>query len=107
AFAYHVFQIQQIVVRVLSAEIRRARRRLEGTSRSVIDAAGRHGNDLFLRIAKRGQFAAKDATGIDIDGPIEPFGFGNGSVTIDDHRVSAVVRRPVVANLETELVHLP
>ena len=28
-------------------------------------------------------------------------------MTIDDHRVSAVVRRPVVANLETELVHLP
>ena len=72
--------------------------------RLVVSLLRRHGNEFLLGITQRGQLAAKDAAGVDVDRAIQPFGFGHGRVAVHDHRLAAIFRGPVVAHRQTELV---
>src|SRR5712691_639891 len=69
-----------------------------------VGVASGNRDQFFLRVAQRGQFTTKDAASIDIDGAVEPFGFRHSGMTIDDHRLATVFRRPIVANGQTKLI---
>src|SRR6266481_2361477 len=106
AFAYDVFQIKQVVLSMLGTKIRRRCFWLKWAYRLVISASSGDGHEFFLRIAKRGELAAKDTASVDVDGAIEPFGFGNRSVTVNNHSLTAVIGSPVVSDLQTKLINL-
>src|SRR5437762_654016 len=70
----------------------------------VIGPQCRNGNQLALWIAECGQFAAEDASRIDIDCSIQPFWFRHRCVSIDDHPLPAILSGPVVTNWQTIFV---
>ena len=50
--------------------------------------------------------ATEDAAGIDVDGVVEPERLGHRRVSVDDESLAAIVRRPVVADRQAELIRL-
>ncbi len=65
-----------------------------------------HRDQLPLRVPERGEAAAEDAAGVDVDGAVQPLGLGDGRVAVDDHRVPPIFGGPVVADGKAELVRL-
>ena len=78
----------------------------ERPRRRVVLARRGHGHQLALRPAQRGQLAAEDAAGVDVDRVVEPFGLRHRRVAVDDGRRPAVVDRPGAADRQPELVGL-
>ena len=78
----------------------------ERPGRLAVGARGRDRDELPLRVAQRGELAAEDAAGVDVDRAVEPLRLGHRRVAVDDHRRAAVFRRPVVAHRQAELVGL-
>ncbi len=78
----------------------------ERASRLVVGLLSGNRHELSLRVAQRGQLAAEDAAGIDVGRVVQPLGFRNGRVAVDDHRLAAVVGGPVQADRQPELVGL-
>src|SRR5262245_18780368 len=74
--------------------------------RLVVHAPCTYRDELTLRITQRRELAAEHAAGVDADRAIEPLGLGDRCVAVDDHRGTAIVRGPVVANRQAELVAL-
>jgi hypothetical protein len=64
------------------------------------------GQMFIFRITHGGQRTAEDAARINVNSPVQPFGFGNGCVTIDQRSISAIFCRPVVAHLRNVIVHI-
>ena len=89
-----------------------ARVRAGGAGRNGLARLGvrraRAGTDdeLALGVAQRGQPAAEDAAGVDVDRVVQPLGLGDRRVAVDDRRRAAVLGRPVVADRQAELVGL-
>src|SRR5207245_926702 len=55
-------------------------------------------------IAQRGELTAEDTASIDIDGVIEPFWLGHGSMTINNHSAATILCCPVVAYGQAKFV---
>src|SRR6516164_4436165 len=66
----------------------------------------RHRYQLSFRITKRCELSAKYASGIDADRIVEPLGFGNRRVAVNDHRLPAIIGGPVVTNRQAVFVRL-
>ncbi len=64
----------------------------------------RHRHQLLLGIAQRREPPAEDAAGVDVDGAVEPLGLRHRRVAVHHHRRAAILRRPVVADRQPELV---
>jgi hypothetical protein len=73
----------------------------------VVGAARRNRDELALGPAQRREAAAEDAPRVDVDRVVDPLGLGDGGMAVDDGRLAAVVRGPLQADGETELVGLP
>src|SRR5690348_2681210 len=104
AFSDDVFEIEQVVVALLSSQNGQGRLRNERLRRLVVRASGRNGNQFFFRITERRKFSAEDATGVDVNSAIQPFGLGDRGMAVDDGGLAAVVSGPVVTDGETKLV---
>ena len=78
----------------------------DGADRFAVGASRRDARRLHLGIAQGGQLAAEDAAGIDVHRPVVPLGLGNGGVAEHHPRRALVVRRPVEAHRQAELVAL-
>ena len=72
-----------------------------------IDPRRRDRHQRQLGIPQRGQLAAEDAAGVDVDGAIEPLGLRHRRVTIHDERLPSVLGGPVVAHREAIGIGLP
>ena len=90
---------------LLSTQLQRRSFGLERANGLIVDTRRRNGNEFLLRIAKCGELAAEHAAGINVDGAVQPFGFGNGSVAVNDRRLPTVVGGPVISDLKTKLIH--
>ena len=64
------------------------------------------GHDLALGIAQRCELATEDTAGINVDRVVEEERLGYGRVSIDHECLTAIVRRPVVANGQAKLIRL-
>jgi hypothetical protein len=104
ALAGDVFEVEKIVEGLLRAKFGSGGLRVKRLHRRVVSPGSGNRDEFLFGIAESCEPAAEDAAGVDVNGAIEPFGFGNGSVTVDDHRGTAIVSRPVVADGEAEFV---
>ena len=57
-------------------------------------------------MTQRRQFAAKHASGVNVDGAVQPLGFRDRRMSIYHHRPATIVSRPVVPNGQSELICL-
>ena len=57
-------------------------------------------------MTKRREMFIKDAACVDVDGVVQPERFRHRRVPIDDQGFAAVVRSPVIANGQAELIRL-
>jgi hypothetical protein len=86
-------------VPLLGGKARRVLLRIEeGTRRLVVRLRCRDRHELALGIAQRGERAAEDAPGVDVDRVIEPLRLTHWRVAVNDHRTTAIVRSPVEAH---------
>ncbi len=103
----HILRVEQIVVDLL----RRKRLgllscRQEGASWFAVSRFRRDRNKLLFRVSQRRQSSAEDAAGVDVDSSVQPFGFRNRRMAVDDHRRAPVFGRPVTTHRQTEFVSL-
>ncbi len=105
--AQHVLGVEHLVVDLLSRLGRcPSLGRQERSRRFAVRTDCGHRHELLLRVAEGGEFAAENAAGVDVDRPVQPVGLRNRCMTIDDHRLTSVFRRPVEADGQAELVGL-
>ena len=76
----------------------------EGACGFAIRPGGGHGHEVPLGVAQGRELAAEDAAGVDIDRPVEPVGLGHRRVAVDNHCLAPVLRCPVEADGQPELV---
>ena len=106
ALAGHIGDVEQVVVLLLGGKIGLFRGDLDGAHRIGVGPGCGDGYQLFFRIAERGQGAAEDAAGVQVDGVVQPLGPGHGGVAVRDDGFTPVVGGPVVADGQAELVGL-
>ena len=80
--------------------------RQERPGRFAVGPGGGDRDELLLRVAQGRELAAEDAAGVDVDRAVEPLRLGDRRVAVDDHRLAPVLRRPVEADGQAELVGL-
>ncbi len=80
--------------------------RLERADRLIIGTHCRHFDQIELGIAERRQLAAEHAAGVDADRPVDPIRVEHRRVAIDHLGAALVIRCPVPAHRQTELVNL-
>ncbi len=80
--------------------------RQERSSRFTVRSGGGDRHELLLRVAEGGELASEDAAGVDVDRTVQPVGLRDRRMTVDDHRLAPVFRRPVEADGQAELVGL-
>jgi len=78
----------------------------EGLGRFGVGLESGGGNGFVFRVTESGEIAAKDATGVDVDGAIEPARIADRSVAIDDEGLATVVGGPVETHGETVFIFL-
>ena len=105
AFAGDVGEVEKVVVDLLGAEGRRRRLGRKRLGAFIVGVEGGDGDEFFLWIAESGELAAVDAAGVNVDGAVEPLGFGNGSVAVYDDGLAAIIAGPVVADGQAEIVN--
>ena len=105
-FASHIVYVEEIIIGLLRVQSRCWGCRQERPNGIGVGGEGCHRHQFLLRPAQGSQPAAEHATGIDIDRAVEPLGLRNGRVSVDDARTASILRCPVVANGQAELVRL-
>jgi hypothetical protein len=105
--AEHVLDVEELVRTLLCRECQRSLLLgEERLGRLRVGRPCRHADEFLLRVAKRGEATAEDAARVDVDRAVEPVGLGDRRVPVGDDRLAAVLRSPVPADREPELVGL-
>ena len=105
-FASHIVNVEEVIIGLLRTQPRCRDYRQERPNRIGVGLEGGHRHQFLLRPTQGRQPAAEHTTGIDVDRAVEPLRLRNGRVSVDDARTASVLRRPVVANRQAELVRL-
>src|SRR5690348_4357565 len=91
SLAEDVTEIERIVVNLLRGEGNTVLRSFEEWLGGLAPRARRRDRNQFpFGIAQGGKLAAEHASGINVDGAVEPFRFGDRRMPIHHHRLSAV-----------------
>ena len=103
ASADHIADVEHVVVRLLRRAMGCGN---EGPREFGIRFERGHGNAFSFRIAQSRKRAAIDATRVDVDRVVEPFGPRHGRMPIDDSGRAAIPGGPIQADGQAKFVGL-
>jgi hypothetical protein len=104
-FSCDVVNVEKILELLLMRQLRLCGHgRQEWFGRRIVFAHCENRDHFLFRITKRCELASKNTPCIDIDRSIESLRLGDGSVSVNHHRTTAIFGCPVVTNGQTVFI---